>query len=75
MDLTSVWPIFHGIDVGVDFYLLIDVGVAVFATRTSIWRNPPTRTSIPRKATHTNVNLEESVHADAKPGVSAHADA
>ncbi len=71
------WQAFPGIDVGVVFYCLIDVDVAILATGTQITRNLATQTSIsrnaatptqnPRKAGHANVNLEERRHANAKP--------
>ncbi len=64
MDLTFPWLEFHGIDVAEVFYLLIDVAVAVLATRTSISGNPATPTSISRKASHGNVNLGGSGHAN-----------
>ena len=77
MGLTLAWRMFHGIDVAEVFYPLIDVAVAIFATGTQNRGNPSTRTSISRKASHTdaklgepghtNVNLEERRHANAKP--------
>ncbi len=67
MDLTLVWQAFHGIDVGVVFCLLIDVGVAILATGTQISGNPATRTSISRNAGHADVDPEERRHANAKP--------
>ncbi len=77
MGLTLPWQAFHGIDVGVVFCPLIDVGVAILATRTQNTGNFATRTSISRKACHGNakpgesghadVNLEERRHANAKP--------
>ncbi len=77
MDLTLVWHAFPEIDVGVVFSPLIDVGVAILATGTQISRNPATRTSIswkaghgnanPGESRHTDVDLEERLHANAKP--------
>ena len=65
--LTLAWQAFHGFDVGVVFCPLIDVGVAILATGTQITRNLATRTSIPRKASHANVDLEKRRHANANP--------
>ena len=49
------------------FCPLIDVGGAIFATGTQNRGNPATRTSIPRKASHADADLEERCHANVKP--------
>ncbi len=49
MGSTLPWSAFRGFDVGVVFYLLIGVPVAILATGTPITRNLATRTSISRK--------------------------
>ena len=68
MDLTFPWLEFHGIDVAEVFYLLIDVAVAVLATRTSISGNPATPTSIRRKSrpNHIGAERQDATQANAK---------
>ena len=63
MGLALAWHAFRGFDVGVVFYLLIDVGVAIFATGTQISGNPATPTSISRNARHANAKPGEPGHA------------
>ncbi len=67
------WHAFHGFDVGVVFYFLIDVGVAILATGTQITRNLATQTPIPRKASHADANPGESRHVDVNPTERSHA--